>query len=129
MKRYLYKVKRIAENLDWNVDIDDKDVTFQRYSGAGQDFFFSIKIEDDMADFCDEVYYYYEGFDVSYDFESIEQLSKEYWSDDIDMNVPANDAPITECEYKGTPLYFDTFIDLIKTFGIENDADKYREEV
>lgn len=67
MKRYLYKVKKIAENLDWNVDIDDEDVTFQRYSGAGQDFFFSIKIEDDMADFCDEVYYYYEGFDVSYE--------------------------------------------------------------
>ena len=70
-----------------------------------------------------------DGKYISYDFESIEQLGKEYWSDDIDMNVPANDTPITECEYKGTPLYFDTFIDLIKTFGIENDADKYREEV
>lgn len=59
-----------------------------------------------------------DGKSVNYEFESIDALSKEYWSDSIDMNVPENDAPVTECEFMGTPLYFDSFEELIYVFGV-----------
>ena len=56
-----------------------------------------------------------------YSFETIDDLSREYWSDKIDMHVPANDDAITECEINGVPLYFSTFSELIKAFGIDNE--------
>lgn len=65
MKKYLEKVKEIAENLDWNVDIDESYVYFQTYSSAGQDFNMAINIEDTPDKFCQAVNRYYESFDCS----------------------------------------------------------------
>lgn len=67
MKKYIKKVKKIAENLDWNITIDGDSIYFQRYSTAGQDFNVEIEIKDTAQEFCDSLYSYYENFDVSYE--------------------------------------------------------------
>lgn len=63
-----------------------------------------------------------DGKYISYEYKTIEELRKEYWSDSIDMNAPSNDSAITECDFRGTPLYFNTFADLISVFGIDNSG-------
>lgn len=55
---------------------------------------------------------------VEYEY-TIDDLRKEYWSDDIDMDLPCNDAPIVDCKLNGIPLYFENFLELIKGLGID----------
>lgn len=64
-----------------------------------------------------------DGKHIEYAYNSIEELRKEYWSDNIDADIPSNDAPIVDCELKEIPLYFDTFYDIISVFGIDQSED------
>lgn len=48
-----------AEELDWSVTVDDGDWEFEKYSPAGEDFFFSASGPDIVA----SVKEYYENFD------------------------------------------------------------------
>ena len=69
MKMYLEKVKEIAENLNWNVSIDENYVNFQTYSSAEQDFNMIIPYDenDTVWEFIENIYSYYDEFDVSYE--------------------------------------------------------------
>lgn len=60
-------IKRIEEEgFSVSRDDDDGSYTFQIYSPAGQDFFFTISGET-MAEFILNIAEYYEDFDVSYE--------------------------------------------------------------
>ena len=69
------KIKEIAENLKFNVDIEYENgkaiFTFQKYSPRGEDFFFEIETnysDYDMFDnFITELDNFYEGYDVCYE--------------------------------------------------------------
>ena len=64
------KITEIAEILEWNVDFSEPqngktDVNFAKYTSYGQDFNFSVELEDDdMEAFIDNIHEYYENFDV-----------------------------------------------------------------
>lgn len=64
------KITEIAEILGWSVDFSElqngkTDVNFAKYTSYGQDFNFSVKLEDDdMEAFIDNIHEYYENFDV-----------------------------------------------------------------
>lgn len=64
------KITEIAEILGWSVDFSDSqngktDVNFAKYTSYGQDFNFSVELEDDdMEAFIDNIHEYYENFDV-----------------------------------------------------------------
>lgn len=64
------KITEIAEILGWSVDFSEPqngktDVNFAKYTSYGQDFNFSVELEDDdMEAFIDNVHEYYENFDV-----------------------------------------------------------------
>lgn len=65
MKNYIDKVIELAENLDWNVTVDGNDVDFQYYTNYGQDCHMNITLAEDFDKFTDEIYSYYENYDVS----------------------------------------------------------------
>lgn len=64
------KITEIAEILGWSVDFSESqngktDVNFAKYTSYGQDFNFSVELEDDDMDaFIDNIHEYYENFDV-----------------------------------------------------------------
>ena len=64
------KITKIAEILGWSVDFSEPkngktDVNFAKYTSYGQDFNFSVELEDDdMEAFIDNIHEYYENFDV-----------------------------------------------------------------
>ena len=64
------KITEIAEILGWSVDFPEPqngktDVNFAKYTSYGQDFNFSVELEDDdMEAFIDNIHEYYENFDV-----------------------------------------------------------------
>ena len=64
------KITEIAEILGWSVDFSGPqngkiDVNFAKYTSYGQDFNFSVELEDDdMEAFIDNIHEYYENFDV-----------------------------------------------------------------
>ncbi len=66
----LQKITEIAEILGWSVDSPEPqngktDVNFAKYTSYGQDFNFSVELEDDdMEAFIDNIHEYYENFDV-----------------------------------------------------------------
>lgn len=58
---------RVAERMGWTVtEEDDNSYGFNQYSPAGQDFNFYASGEN-ARDLIDDIYNYYEGFDVSYE--------------------------------------------------------------
>ena len=59
------------------------------------------------------------GNDTLYIYNTVDDLFDMYWSDSIDMDVPANDDPVLSCEFAETEMYFDTFYDVVKAFGID----------
>lgn len=67
------KIKKIADEQGWSVDITDNGddcytFTFETYSPAGQDFFFDVNLEDNNIEtLIDGIYQYYSDFDVSYE--------------------------------------------------------------
>lgn len=64
------KITEIAEILGWSVDFSElqngkTDVNFAKYTSYGQDFNFSVELEDDdMEAFIDNIHEYYGNFDV-----------------------------------------------------------------
>ena len=64
------KITEIAETLGWSVDFSEPhngsiDVNFAKYTSYGQDFNFSVELEDDdMEAFIDNIHEYYKNFDV-----------------------------------------------------------------
>lgn len=56
------KLQDVAEKLGWNVTINEGDITIQRYTAYGQDFFFEI---DGTGDILRQVEDYYTSFDPS----------------------------------------------------------------
>ena len=64
------KITEIAEILGWSVDFSESqngktDVNFAKYTSYGQDFNFSVELEDDDIEaFIDNIHEYYENFDV-----------------------------------------------------------------
>lgn len=64
------KITEIGEILGWSVDFSEPqngktDVNFAKYTSYGQDFNFSVELEnDDMEAFIDNIHEYYENFDV-----------------------------------------------------------------
>ena len=79
MDKKFEKIYEIAEREGWQADCyyvnneTELCVSFEKYSPAGQDFYFSVSVpnEDDEDIFYDNVadaiYKYWEGFDVSYE--------------------------------------------------------------
>ena len=65
MNNYIDKVIELAESLDWNVTVDGSDVDFQYYTNYGQDCHMDIALTEDFDKFTDEIYNYYENYDVS----------------------------------------------------------------
>lgn len=61
-------IEQIRE-LGWSVSMEENStyVELSKYSPAGQDFFFTIDTENDRDRFIDNIYNYYENFDVSYE--------------------------------------------------------------
>ena len=63
-------ITEIAEILGWGVDFSESqngktDVNFAKYTSYGQDFNFSVELEDDdMEAFIDNIHEYYGNFDV-----------------------------------------------------------------
>lgn len=59
----------IAQSLNWNVDVDEKNdiIQFQKYSSCGQDFSFTVERCGVFSDLCQAIYNYYDEFDVSYE--------------------------------------------------------------
>lgn len=59
------KITEIAEILGWSVDFSEPqngktDVNFAKYTSYGQDFNFSVELEDDdMEAFIDNIHEYY----------------------------------------------------------------------
>lgn len=52
-------------------------------------------------------------------FDSIEELREKYHKEDY--TLAGNDDPVTEMEYRGIPMYVNTFDDIVKLFGIEEE--------
>lgn len=65
MKNYIDKVIELAESLGWNVTVDDNDVDFQYYTSYGQDCHMNITVTENYDTFIEEIYSYYENYDVS----------------------------------------------------------------
>jgi hypothetical protein len=64
MKPFIKKIIDIAEGLDWSVNVDDNELTFSKYSPAGQDFNFCITANS-LEEVKDKIKEYCENFDVS----------------------------------------------------------------
>ena len=64
------KITEVAEILGWSVDFSESqngktDVNFAKYTSYGQDFNFSVELEDDdMEAYIDNIHEYYESLDV-----------------------------------------------------------------
>ena len=70
IQQKITEITEIAEILGWSVDFSEPqngkiDVNFVKYTSYGQDFNFSVELEDDdMEAFIDNIHEYYENFDV-----------------------------------------------------------------
>lgn len=68
MKEEFKKLFEKIEELGWKVNVEsDTSVSLGKYSPAGQDFYIFVDLEDDIDDFIENIYTYYDGFDVSYE--------------------------------------------------------------
>lgn len=70
MEDEIMKLMKQIENLDWRVNKEREDSTcleLQKYSPAGQDFFITIDTENDRDIFLENLYSYYENYDISYE--------------------------------------------------------------
>ena len=73
MKTLNEKIVEVANTQDWKVNIVDTGdgyytFVFQKYSPAGQDFYFEADIEDDnIAFLLNNIYDFYKDYDCSYE--------------------------------------------------------------
>lgn len=56
------QLMKIAEELGWNVDIDEDEITFTQYTARGQEFSFYV---DKNKNIAEEVGNYHESYDPS----------------------------------------------------------------
>lgn len=67
-EQWVKKIISKIEKSGWSVYKEDEECyCFGKYTPAGQDFSFSVEIGDSLQDFVDNVYDYYEDYDVSYE--------------------------------------------------------------
>lgn len=66
MKKFLNKVIKVSKKLDWNVDVNGQDITFQKYSPAGQDFNVTITATN-LEEVVDKLNQQCDSFDCSYE--------------------------------------------------------------
>lgn len=66
-KKEINKVIKVAEGLDWSVtyDSEDNELSFQRFSGAGQDFNLEGLACETLTALVNEIWGNYEDFDCS----------------------------------------------------------------
>lgn len=64
MKKDIKKMIEIAEKLDWSVQIDDNEFTFEKYSPAGQDFNMTITA-DNLEEAIEKIQERCDNFDCS----------------------------------------------------------------
>lgn len=57
-------IKRIAEDLDISVIEYENDIDFEYYTTYNQDFYFTIQKAETLNDFAQNVYDYWQGYDV-----------------------------------------------------------------
>lgn len=62
---YMFLVEKIGRSLGWNITLEDGYVCFQTTTNEGQDCHFEIEKFDSADDFAEELWNYYENFDVS----------------------------------------------------------------
>lgn len=68
MNTEVIKVIKQIEELGWNVNIEyDTVVELSKYSPAGKDFYMLIDTENNIDCFIENIYKYYDNFDVSYE--------------------------------------------------------------
>lgn len=61
------ELTRLIENADFTIyaDDDDTEIKFQKFSSAGQDFYFSVDTENNLSVFAENILRLYNDFDVS----------------------------------------------------------------
>lgn len=64
MKDFKNKITKIAEKLDWGIDINNNEFEFSKYSPAGQDFNFCVN-GDDLEEVIKSINEYCDNFDCS----------------------------------------------------------------
>lgn len=64
MKKDIEKMIKVAQNLNWSVDIEGNDITFKKYSPYGQDFNFNIEA-DNLEDAVEKIQERCDNFDCS----------------------------------------------------------------
>lgn len=70
MQKEILELIEQIEKLGWNVTTDEDDLSYvnlQRFSPAGRDFNIEIEIGDNKDTFIENLYEYYQNFDVSYE--------------------------------------------------------------
>lgn len=65
VNNYMFLVDKIGKSRKWNITCEEGYVCFQISTSAGQDCHFEIEKFDDANDFLEELWNYYENFDVS----------------------------------------------------------------
>lgn len=62
------KLTAMIEKADFTINYEDETcISFYKYSPAGQDFFFTIDTENNLNSFRDNIFEYYNDYDVSYE--------------------------------------------------------------
>jgi len=64
MEELINKIVKIAENLDWSVNVNNNELEFTKYSPAGQDFNFNVT-GDDLEEVIKSIDEYCNNFDCS----------------------------------------------------------------
>ena len=64
MKNDIKKMIKVAEKLDWSVNVRENEFTFEKFSPAGQDFILSITA-DNLEEAIEKIQNRCNGFDCS----------------------------------------------------------------
>lgn len=61
------ELTRLIENADFTIyaDDDETEIKFQKFSSAGQDFYFSVDTENNLSVLAENILKYHNNFDVS----------------------------------------------------------------
>ncbi len=120
---FSYDAETLAENdydEDFIMTCQDVQITVESGYVSFQFFADELDPEDDFCyDWAEAAELLIEAYNedgelCQYEYVSIEDMEKEYFSDDIDMNVPSNDAVIHRCLIRGVRIYPEKFCDLIR---------------
>ena len=65
-KNDIDRINKVAENLEWNLNINNKDFTFSQFSPAGQDFNVEVSANN-LQELSKKLNEYFENYDISYE--------------------------------------------------------------